>query len=95
MRLKVSSKSQRTNLWIPKGKGEDGRNWELGTDIYTLSILCIKQLMRTYVQHRGLSLTLCGVLKGEDVQKGRDMWIYVHFAKQEKFTQQCKAAIRQ
>ena len=51
--------------------------------------------MRTYVQHRGLSLTLCGVLKGEDVQKGRDMWIYVHFAKQEKFTQQCKAAIRQ
>ena len=30
-------------LWVPRGKeGVGGRNWEIGIDIYTLLILCIK-----------------------------------------------------
>ena len=32
---------ERTNVWIPRGKGGGGgMNWEIGVDIYTL--LCIK-----------------------------------------------------
>ena len=35
---------QRTNAWIPRGKGRDRMNWETGIDIYTLLTLSIKQM---------------------------------------------------
>ena len=34
-------------LMVTKGDRRDGTNWEIGIDTYTL--LCIKQLMRTWV----------------------------------------------
>ena len=30
------------NHMIPRGKEGDGMNWEIGIDIYTLLLLCIK-----------------------------------------------------
>ena len=34
---------QRTNIWTPRGERRSGVNWEIGIDIYTLLILCVKQ----------------------------------------------------
>ena len=41
-KAEIETQTQRTNVWIPRGKRGDGRNWEIGIDIYTL--LCIKQI---------------------------------------------------
>ena len=37
---KQRHKWREKNVWIPKGKGVGGMNWEIGIDMYTL--LCIK-----------------------------------------------------
>ena len=39
---KAEIETQRTNVWMPRGKGGSRMNWEIGIDIYTLLILCIK-----------------------------------------------------
>lgn len=36
---KVEIETQRTSVWIARGNGKSGRNWEVPTDIYTLLIL--------------------------------------------------------
>ena len=33
---------QRRKVYTPRGEREVGMNWEIGIDIYTLLILCIK-----------------------------------------------------
>ena len=43
-KAEIETQTQRTNIWIPRGKREGERNWETGTDTYTLLILCIKQV---------------------------------------------------
>ena len=40
-RIGIERQTQRTNIWIPRGKGGE-RNWEIGTDRHTLLILRIK-----------------------------------------------------
>ena len=60
-------------------KGERGgrMNWEIGTDIYTLLILCIKQkLMRTYCVAQGTLLHALWWPKWEGVQKRGDVCIH-------------------
>ena len=42
------------NLWLPKGKGRGGINWEIGIDIYTLQY--IKWIIRTYCIAQGTLL---------------------------------------
>ena len=34
-KTETNSQTEKTNLWLPKGKG-GGINWEIGIDIYTL-----------------------------------------------------------
>lgn len=53
-------------------KGErGGENCEIGTDTYTLLILCIKQITsETYWIDRELCLMHCGGLNGKDIPKG-------------------------
>ena len=34
-KAEIEKQIQRTNTWMPRGK-EGERNWEIGTDIYTL-----------------------------------------------------------
>ena len=41
-KAKTEAQTQRTNVRIPRGKGRGGMNWQIGIDIYTLLILCIK-----------------------------------------------------
>ena len=43
-KAKRETQTQRTNVWIPRGKRGGRRNWEIGIDIYTLLILYIKQV---------------------------------------------------
>ena len=38
-KTEIDSQKQKTNLWLPKGKGGGGVNWEFGIDIYTLLYL--------------------------------------------------------
>ena len=40
-KAEIETQTQRTNVWIPRGK-DGGLDWEIGNDIYTL--LCIKQI---------------------------------------------------
>ena len=35
-KAEIETQRQRTDAWIPRGKEEDGRNWEIGIDIYTI-----------------------------------------------------------
>ena len=35
-KTEIESQMQKTNLWLPGGKGGGGINWEIGIDIYTL-----------------------------------------------------------
>ena len=41
-KAEIESQMQKTNLWLPKGEGRGGMNWEIGIDIYTL--LYVKQI---------------------------------------------------
>ena len=40
-------------------KGEGGMNWEIGTDIYTLLILCIKQITNENLLYSPGNCTQC------------------------------------
>ena len=51
-KAEIETPTQRTNIWISKGKEGDGMNWETGLDVYTL--LFIKQ--RTYYIAQGTLL---------------------------------------
>ena len=35
---------ERTNIWKLRGESGGGMNWEMGINIHTLLILCIKQI---------------------------------------------------
>ena len=38
----IETQTKRTNRWTPREKSGAGVNLEIGIDLYTLSILCIK-----------------------------------------------------
>ena len=53
-------------------------NWEIGIAIYTLLILCVKQMTNEpTVQHRELCSRLCGDLNGKEIPKREDVRIHV------------------
>ena len=35
-KAEIETQIQRTNIWIPREKGEGDKNWEIGIDTYTL-----------------------------------------------------------
>ena len=35
-KTEIDSQTEKTNLWLPKGKKGEGINWEFGIDRYTL-----------------------------------------------------------
>lgn len=42
-KAEVETQIQRTNMWMDtKGEKRGWMNWEIGIDMYTLLILCIK-----------------------------------------------------
>ena len=58
--------------------GENGRNWEIGIDTYTLLILCIKQITsKNLLFNTENSLVRCGDLNRKEVQKGMVVGICV------------------
>ena len=38
----IETQRERTNIWMPRGRRMCGRNWETGSDTYTLLILRVK-----------------------------------------------------
>ena len=44
-KVEIETQTQRTNVWIARGNGKSGRNWEVPTDIYTLLILRTESMM--------------------------------------------------
>ena len=48
-----------------KGKEGDGMNWEIGIDIYTPLIRCIKSVTRAYCIVQGI--LLYGDLNGKEI----------------------------
>ena len=69
-------KNQRTNLWLPEGKGQEegqlGR--EFGMGMYTL--LCLKQITNKDLLHRRWNSAQRGSLEGWGVWGRMDTWIY-------------------
>ena len=51
-------------------------NWEIGIDIYTLFILCIRQIINENI-HRELYSMLSGDLNGKEIQKRGDICIRI------------------
>ena len=45
-----------------KGESGDGINWEIGIDIYTLLILCIKQITNESLFYSTGNSTQCSVV---------------------------------
>ena len=57
-KAEIETQTQRTNIWISVGKGG---YWEVGIDIYTLLILCIKQLTNEKLLYSTGNYTQCSV----------------------------------
>ena len=77
----------------------DGRNWQTGTDIYTLLTLCIKYVASENLLHSSDNSTQCSVVT-ETGKKSRKEGMYayaqlIHYAVEQKITQHCKAIIPQ
>ena len=75
-KAEIETQMQRTNLWIPRGKGEDGMNWEIGIDIYTP--LRIKQITNENLLYSTGNSTQCSVITymGKNLKKNRYMCMY-------------------
>ena len=85
---------QRANLWTPRER-ESGMNWDIGIDIYTLLILCIKQINNENLLYISGNSTQCPVvtLMGRKSQKEYVyicthicIYVYVHIADSLHFT---------
>ena len=76
-----------------------GDDWEIGIDMYTLLMLCIKQITNESLLYSTGNSTQCSAVTevGRKSKKER-VYVYVqliHFAVQQKLTQHCKAIILQ
>ena len=73
---------ERTNLWTPSGEMRDEMDWEIGVDIYTLLILCVKYLTNGNLLYRSENSYsgLCGDLYRKEIQKRVGyMYMYSRF----------------
>ena len=52
-------------------------NWEIGTDICTLLILCINQITNEDLLYSTGNSVLCGDLNGKEIQKRGDICIRI------------------
>ena len=90
--------TDRENKCMDTKGGKRGRvNWKIGIDIYTLLILCIKQITDKNLPQSTGNSTQCSVVtyigrkfKTEGLHVYRQL---IHFAIQQKLTQLCKATI--
>ena len=62
MQSRIRDTDMRTNIWIPRGKSMGGRNWETGVDMYTLLIICIKQITNENLLYSTGNSTQCSVV---------------------------------
>ena len=72
---------------------EDGVNWEMGIAAY--AVLHMKEMTNEGLPQRAAKyVVLCGDLNGKEIQRRADACAYIwpiHFAVQQKLTQQYKA----
>ena len=53
---------QGTNVWIPRGKGKGGMNWDNEIDFYAVWILCIKYITNEKLQYSTRNSTQCSLV---------------------------------
>ena len=64
-------------MWIPRGAGVGGMNWEVGFDTYTLLRLCIKQMTNENLLYSAVSLTQCSIVtKMGKKSKNKEIYVY-------------------
>ena len=73
-KTRVESQMQKTNLWLPEGKEEEGISQETRINIYTL--LCIKQITNKNLLYSTGSSTQCFVIAYLGIESKKE-WIYV------------------
>ena len=66
-KAETESQMQKINLWIPREEGRGGMNWEIGIDIYTLLILCIKQITNENLLYSTGNSVFRGDLDGKGI----------------------------
>ena len=44
-KAEIQTQTYRTNIWTPRGDGSNGRNWEIGIDIY----ICVYIYIYIYI----------------------------------------------
>ena len=70
---------QRTKVQTPRGEREVGMNWEIGIDIQTLLILCIKQITNVNLLYSTGNSTQCSEvnLMGRKSKKRGDICVHI------------------
>ena len=73
-KAETETQMQRTNVWVLRGEGENGKNWEIGINIYTL--LYIKQLTNNLLYSTVSSIFCTGLYEKRIQKKNRYMYMY-------------------
>ena len=75
-KTETDSQTQKTNLWLPKGKGGEGINYEVLINIYTL--LYIKQIINKDLLYSIENSTQYSVITymGKESEK-EEIYVYV------------------
>ena len=75
-KTRVESQMQKTNLWLPEGKEEEGISQETRINIYTL--LCIKQITNKNLLYSTGNSTQYSVMTymEKNLKKSKYMYIY-------------------
>ena len=75
-KTEIESQTQKTNLWLPGGKGSGRINWEIEMDIYTL--LRIKQITNKDLLYRTGNSTQYSVMTCMGKESKKELiYIYV------------------
>ena len=72
-KTEIEPQMQKTNLWLPRGKGQGEINWETGIDIYT--ILYIKQITNKNLVYSTGNSTQYSVMTYMGIESKKE-WIY-------------------
>ena len=71
-RVGMETQMERTKVWTQRGERRGGMNWEIGTDIYTILMLYIKQITNENLLYSTRNSTQCrGDINVNEIQKKR------------------------
>ena len=74
-RTEIESQIEKTYIWLPRGEGDGGINWEIG--IYTYTLLYIKQLINKNMPCITGNSTQCSIMTCIG-KESKEEWIQVY-----------------